>query len=75
MQADKVLRAILAREGFTPIQASRKIGKNPNYLAVLFTKGTIPKVSTYSEICYQLGYELIARSINDGYEFHIDPPE
>jgi len=75
MRADKVLREILAREGLTPIQASRKIGHNQGYMAAIFSKKTVPKVSTYAGILYPLGYDLVARSREDGFEFSIDPPE
>jgi len=75
MRADKVLREILAREGLTPIQASRRIGRNQNYIASLLYKKTVPKISTYAGILYELGYDLVAKSREDGFEFHIDPPE
>lgn len=75
MRADKVLREILSREGLSPVQASRKIGHNQNYLASIFYKKTVPKVSTYAGILYELGYDLVARSREDGFEFHISPPE
>lgn len=75
MRADKVLKAILAKEGISSIQASRKIGKSDAYLSSIIAKGTSPGVSTMAGICDVLDYDLLVRSRNDGFELTIDPPE
>lgn len=75
MRADKVLRAILKRESITYMAASRKMGRTESYLGSIISKGTIPRVDSMARICDALGYDLLARSRDDGFEFYIDPPE
>ena len=75
MRADKVLREILIREDVSTIQASRSLCKSDGYMTAILAKKTIPTADTMAAICDALGYDLIARSREDGYEFTIDPPE
>lgn len=75
MRAGKVLKTILAKEGITPTEAARKIGRSDAYLSSIIAKDTSPKVSTMAGICDALDYDLLVRSRSDGYELNIDPPE
>lgn len=75
MRADKVLRSILDKEGVSSTRASERIGKNKSYVSVILSNHVIPKTDTMAAICDAVGYDLIARSREDGYEFTIDPPE
>lgn len=75
MRADKVLRAILDKDGLTAIQASERMGKSKTYVNNIISKETIPRADNMAAICDAVGYDLIARSREDGYEFTIDPPE
>lgn len=75
MRADKVLRAILDKEGVSTIQASVTMGKSKGYVSAILSTKAMPKTDTMAKVCDALGYDLIARSREDGYEFTIDPPE
>lgn len=73
MQADKVLRTILAREGVSAEKVSRALGKSPRYLDMYRYRSRTPKVDTFATILQACGYELIARNLSDGYELPLDP--
>lgn len=75
MRADKVLRSILDKEGVSSIQVSEEMGKSKTYVNKIIATKTIPKADTMAAVCDAVGYDLIARSREDGYEFIIDPPE
>jgi len=75
MRADKVLRAILDKDGISTIQASERMGKSKTYVNKIIATKTIPRTDNMAAICDAVGYDLIARSREDGYEFTIDPPE
>ena len=75
MRADKVPIAIINREGITPIEASRRIGKSDTYFNNFRFRHSVPKADTMAEICDEFGYDLVARSREDGFEFLIDPPK
>lgn len=75
MRADKVLKEMLIRESISTIDASKAMGKNRAYVSKLLSTQTMPKTDTMAAICDAVGYDLIARSREDGYEFTIDPPE
>ena len=69
----KVLAEILEREGISTVQASRMYGKHKSYITSLLSRGTVPKADTLAGILDAIGYDLIARSRADGYEFTIPP--
>ena len=73
MQTDKVLRTILAREGVSAEKVSTILGKGPRYLDMYRYRRRTPKADTLATILQACGYELIARSLTDGYELPIDP--
>ena len=73
MQADKVLREILAREQLTQLRASRILGKSDKYMSTYLSRGNVPRIDSMATICDRLGYDLIVRCRDDGYEFEIDP--
>lgn len=75
MRADKVLKEMLAREHVSTIDASKIMGRSKGYVSTFISRHTIPKADTMAAICDAMGYDLIARSREDGYEFTIDPPE
>lgn len=75
MRADQVIKTMLEREQVSTIQASKALGKSRGYLSSVIAQRVIPKADTMAGICDTLGYDLIARSREDGYEFTIDPPE
>jgi len=75
MQADKVLKTILEKEGITTIQASRKMGRSDGYLSATIAKKASPRVDIMADICDALDYDLLVRSREDGFELYIDPPD
>lgn len=75
MRADKVLKAIITREGYSPLEAARTIGKSDTYFSSMFARGSIPKADTMAGICDEFGYDLIVRDQDDGFEILINPPE
>ena len=75
MRADKVLRSILDKEGISSIRVSESMGRSKTYVNRILATHAMPKTDTMAGICDAMGYDLIARSRNDGYEFYIDPPE
>jgi len=75
VRADKVLKEMLEREHISTIEASKMMGRSKGYVSNLISRHTIPRADTMAAICDAMGYDLIARSREDGYEFHIDPSE
>jgi len=75
MRADHVIKSMLEKEQVSTIEASKALGKSRGYLSSVIAQRVIPKADTLAAICNVLGYDLIARSRVDGYEFTIDPPE
>lgn len=75
MRANEAIKSMLDKEGVSTIQASKNMGKSRGYLSSVISQRVIPKADTMAAICDTLGYDLIARSREDGYEFTIDPPE
>lgn len=74
MRADKVLRAIIDRENLSATAVSLRIGKTRKYMSTLFSHERIPQADTMAGICDVVGYDLLVRSREDGYEITIDPP-
>ncbi len=75
MRADKVLREIISKEGLSATEVSKRIGKTRQYMTTLFSHHRIPQADTMARICDVVGYDLLVRSRDDGYEITIDPPE
>lgn len=73
MRADKVLLAIIAKEGLTDSEVSSRIGKSPRYLDSIRYRHAMPKTDTMATVCDAIGYDLLVRSRDDGYEIEIDP--
>lgn len=73
MQADKVLRAIIEKSGHSVDGASRIVGKNKSYFSGMFARGSIPKLDTMATLCDILGWDLLVRDREDGFEIEIDP--
>lgn len=73
MQTDKVLRTILARKGLSARQVADKMGRSPKYLDMYLYRKSVPKADTLASMLQACDFELIARSIDDGTEFPIDP--
>lgn len=73
MRADKVLKAILAKDGKKAREITEHMGRSPRYLDQTIYRGNVPKTGTFSEILDACGYDLIARSRDDGFEFLITP--
>ena len=74
MQADKVLREIIAREGLSPTRVSVEMGHARNYINTFYSTKRMPQVDTMAAILDACGYDLQAISRDDGFTFTIDPP-
>ena len=74
MQACEIIREIMRREGVSGKELSLRLDKSPSYISVLLAEKKSTKISTMAHVCEELGYDLIARSRDDGFEFFIDPP-
>lgn len=75
MRADKAIRAMLDREGMSTIRASELMGKSKGYVSRILSTNAIPHADILANICDVAGYDLIAKSREDDFEFLIDPPE
>ena len=75
MRADKVLREIIDKENLSATEVSLRVGKTRKYMSTLFSHHRIPQADTMAGICDAIGYDLLVRSRDDGYEILIDPPE
>lgn len=71
MNANDVMREILCREHLSAEKASIRMGRSKTYVNKLLSTKTDPKSETLAEFCEAMGYELIARSREDGFEFII----
>lgn len=72
MKSYEVLRDALEREGITAYRLSLAIGKSQAYVTNIINRKVDPKVSTLTQTLDSLGYDLVARSREDGFEFEID---
>ena len=72
MNANETIRNILRREGVSAERAALSMGKSKSYLTALLARQTDPRMSTMVSVCDSMGYELVARSRDDGFEFVID---
>ena len=74
MNIMNTMREILKREEISASDASRKMGRSPAYVGNLINPHSHKDVqaSTAVKFCEAMGYELVARSKEDGYEFLID---
>ena len=76
MQAYDVLRAILSDDALSPIVISEKMGRSKSYLSVIISRHSVPYTNTMALILDTMGYDLVARSRQNGREYVIDiPPE
>jgi transcriptional regulator with XRE-family HTH domain len=66
---------MLAKEGVTAAEMSRRLGKSRLYMTTLFANERVPTIGTMTSVCKELNYDLLVRSRDDGYEITIDPPE
>ena len=72
MKAYEALRDALEREGVTAYQLAQTLGRSRYYVSNIILRKTDPKVSTLAQTLDSLGYDLVARSREDGFEFDID---
>ena len=72
MKSYEVIRDTLEREGITGYQLSHSIGCSNSYVTNIINIKKDPRVSTLTKILDALGYDLVARSREDGFEFEID---
>ena len=72
MNAKDTMRKILERESLSTIKTSLEMGHGRAYLNTILSEGNVPKTSTLAAFCEVVGYELVVRSKDDGFEFVID---
>lgn len=75
MQITNVLRAMLARKGISAVSAARLMKRSDSYISRRISGNQIPKVDSLAEIGNVLGFDLLLRDRQDGFEILIDPPE
>lgn len=73
MRADKVVLSIIEREGLKDGDVSRAMGRTPRYLDAIRYRHVMPKADTMATVCDVVGYDLIVRSREDGFEITVDP--
>ena len=71
MTSNDVVKLIIEREELSITDVSRKMGHERAYLNTRLARGN-PKTSTLATFCEVVGYELVVRSKDDGFEFVID---
>lgn len=74
MNAMEVMREILKREGITPTEASRRMGRSTSYVGTMLNphKQSNVSASRIVEFCEAMEYEVILRNRDDGFEFLIN---
>ena len=72
MKSYEAIRDILVREGANAYDISRLIRRTRTYVINIISRKLDTRVSTLVEILDALGYDLVARSREDGFEFDID---
>lgn len=55
----KALNTIIAHSGKAKEQISREMGRNPNFLGVTTSRGSIPRTDTFCTIADTCGYDLL----------------
>lgn len=73
MQVDKVLQEIMAREGLSFTDVSKKLGMTRTYISTILKKGSI-KYETVERICDACGYDVVVKAVSriDGFEFDLN---
>lgn len=74
MQAGQIISVMLQKKGLSKTEASRLIGKSADYFSAYISRHSVPKLNTMAEWCELLGWELVIRDLDDGFEVKIDPP-
>ena len=74
MNIIEALRDALSREEVTAAEASRMLGKPNSYVGTMLNphQHKTIQASRAVPLCEAIGYELVLRSKDDGYEFVID---
>ena len=77
MKAKEVLRLMLESSGMSTGAVAVAMGKSKRYLhPILYSNADkSPQVDNFATMCDVMGYDLLARSREDGTEYVIDPPE
>lgn len=75
MQAGDVLKYMVTSKGLSSREASRMLGRSPNYVSRMYVGGFNIKAGTLAEFGEALGYELVLRDTSTGAEVTIEPPE
>ena len=74
MRPDEIITQMMKREHKSKREVSKVMGKSPRYLDPIVYDGRSPRVDTFAGIVDAMGYDLVARSRDDGFEFRVDPP-
>jgi len=74
MQLEKVIRLLIKKKGYTLESAALKCNRTGSYFSAMLARHSAPRVDTMASICDTLGWDLIVRDREDGYEETIDPP-
>lgn len=69
----EIIRAMLKRAGVSASRTSLNMGKKSPYIDSILSRGSNPRCDVMATIADTLGYELVVRDRNDGYEFIIPP--
>lgn len=72
MNANEVIRAIIAKEQLSPTKVSVEMGHARTYVNTILSEGSRCRTGTLAEFCEATNYELVARNKDDGFEFVID---
>lgn len=74
MDSIDTLKAVLAREEISAADASRRMGRVSSYVGTMLNKNKKKTISMdiASDLCEVVGYEIVVRSRDDGFEFIVN---
>lgn len=75
MSTADIIRAMLQRAGVSASRASLNMGKKSPYIDSILSRGSNPRCDVMARIADTLGYDLVVRHRDDGYEYTIPPTE
>ena len=61
METKELIQAMMGASGMTAAELSRALGKNPGYIAALFSQGSVPRLDTFLRMAEIMGYEISAK--------------
>lgn len=73
MNIKDAIRTAIGRSNKSRREVSKGMGKNPNYISMSLTRGSVPSAEALAGIARECGGSLVIKGIGDDIE--IDPPE